>query len=70
MLHFNHRKYILVEWLPQIIFMESIFGRFQKFVECRLDFTEVVHAGYLVFMIVYKWSTDWAAIGQNPPNLL
>ncbi|KAJ8603663.1 hypothetical protein MRB53_042098 [Persea americana] len=26
--------------------------------------------GYLVFCIVLKWSTDWYAIGANPPSLL
>lgn len=26
--------------------------------------------GYLVFCIVLKWSTNWAASGQQPPNLL
>ncbi|OJD40842.1 vacuolar atp synthase 98 kda subunit [Diplodia corticola] len=26
--------------------------------------------GYLVFAIVYKWSTDWYGIGQAPPGLL
>ncbi|KAI8807208.1 V-type ATPase, V0 complex, 116kDa subunit family, partial [Cladochytrium replicatum] len=26
--------------------------------------------GYLVFMILYKWSVDWLAVGLNPPSLL
>ncbi|KAF1957075.1 vacuolar ATP synthase-like protein 98 kDa subunit [Byssothecium circinans] len=26
--------------------------------------------GYLSFTIVYKWSIDWAARGENPPSLL
>ena len=26
--------------------------------------------GYLVFCILYKWSINWLAIGQNPPGLL
>jgi len=26
--------------------------------------------GYLVFAIVYKWLTDWVAIGERPPSLI
>jgi V-type H+-transporting ATPase subunit a len=26
--------------------------------------------GYLAFAIIYKWSTDWYAIKQDPPSLL
>jgi V-type H+-transporting ATPase subunit a len=26
--------------------------------------------GYLVFSIVFKWSTDWYALGKEPPSLL
>lgn len=26
--------------------------------------------GYLVFAIVFKWSTDWEAVGRDPPGLL
>ena len=26
LIHFGHRKFIMVEWLPQFLFLESIFG--------------------------------------------
>ncbi|KAI8337465.1 V-type ATPase, V0 complex, 116kDa subunit family [Chlamydoabsidia padenii] len=57
-LHFNKKMFIWLEFVPQILFMESIFG-------------------YLVFCIMYKWSVDWYARGDDgellrgqPPNLL
>lgn len=57
-LHFKKRSSIFTEWLPQILFMQALFG-------------------YLVVMILYKWSIDWYetdANGQvfrnNPPSLL
>ena len=50
-LHFKNKRFIFAEFLPQILFMESIFG-------------------YLMLMIIYKWSVDWAAIGKPAPNLL
>ncbi|KAJ1669904.1 H(+)-transporting V0 sector ATPase subunit a [Coemansia sp. RSA 1836] len=57
-LHFKKRINILHVFVPQIIFLFSIFG-------------------YLVFTILFKWSTDWYArdaSGQlthvSPPSLL
>lgn len=50
-LHFKTKKFILVEWLPQFLFLECIFG-------------------YLVLMVLYKWTTNWEAVGLQPPNLL
>ncbi len=50
-LHFKKPELIWAEFLPQLLFMQSIFG-------------------YLITCIIYKWSTDWAAEGRNPPNLL
>ncbi|KAI7820101.1 V-type ATPase, V0 complex, 116kDa subunit family [Kickxella alabastrina] len=57
-LHFKKRINIIHVFVPQIIFLFSIFG-------------------YLVFTIIFKWSTDWYArdaAGQlthiSPPSLL
>lgn len=57
-MHFGKRSSIFTEWLPQILFMQSLFG-------------------YLVVMIVYKWSIDWYETDETgnlfrnqPPSLL
>ncbi|KAJ2499605.1 H(+)-transporting V0 sector ATPase subunit a [Coemansia sp. RSA 1972] len=57
-LHFKKRINILHVFIPQIIFLFSIFG-------------------YLVFAILFKWSTDWyardasgALTHVSPPSLL
>lgn len=52
-LFFNHPSGVWAEWIPQMIFLHSIFG-------------------YLVVMIIAKWSTNWAEVtgGKVPPNLL
>ncbi|KAJ1896063.1 H(+)-transporting V0 sector ATPase subunit a [Kickxella alabastrina] len=57
-LHFKKRINIIHVFVPQLIFLFSIFG-------------------YLVFTIIFKWSTDWYArdaAGQlthiSPPSLL
>jgi len=49
--HFGHKRYIIAEWLPQILFMECLFG-------------------YLVIIIIYKWTVDWSTSDSSPPNLL
>ncbi|KAJ1964693.1 H(+)-transporting V0 sector ATPase subunit a [Dipsacomyces acuminosporus] len=57
-LHFKKRINIIHVFVPQIIFLFSIFG-------------------YLVFTIIFKWTTDWYARDANgqlthisPPSLL
>ena len=50
-LHFKTPVDIWGNFLPGMIFFQSIFG-------------------YLVFTVLYKWSVDWPARGQQPPSLL
>jgi V-type H+-transporting ATPase subunit a len=57
-IHFKKRSSIFTEWMPQILFMQALFG-------------------YLVIMILYKWSVDWYETDEtgnlfrnNPPSLL
>lgn len=53
LLHFKETFSIWAEFIPQVVFLHSIFG-------------------YLVVMIVFKWSTDWysPSVTTQPPNLL
>ena len=48
---FKRIRNIYAEFIPQILFLHSIFG-------------------YLVFCIIFKWSTDWETATTAPPNLL
>lgn len=57
-IHFKKRSSIITEFVPQILFLHSLFG-------------------YLILMIVYKWSVDWyetdengTVFRNNPPSLL
>lgn len=57
-IHFKKRSFIFTEFVPQMLFLHSLFG-------------------YLILLIVYKWSVDWyetdengAVFRNNPPSLL
>lgn len=50
-LHQKKPMYILLETVPQMIFLWCLFG-------------------YLVAIIIYKWSVDWSDSEQSPPGLL
>lgn len=50
-IHFKKPVNIFCEFVPQILFLWSLFG-------------------YLVFLIFYKWTTDWLALGRDAPFLL
>ncbi|CAO1618414.1 unnamed protein product [Parajaminaea phylloscopi] len=56
--HFKKRSSIFTEFVPQMLFLHSLFG-------------------YLILLIVYKWSVDWyetdasgTVFRNNPPSLL
>lgn len=49
--HFKSKVDILGNFVPGMLFFQSIFG-------------------YLVITVLYKWSVDWPARGENPPSLL
>ena len=62
--YFRRYMNIYFEFIPQVLFLGCIFGTNTVSViswMCRA-------AGYLVFIIFYKWNHDWT--GQSAPSLL
>lgn len=68
LLGWSHMTYALIHQYVNARHFKSKVDVLGNFVPGMLFFQSIF--GYLALTILYKWSVDWQAIGQDPPSLL